>query len=163
MLLQLLEHGDEESRGLAGAGPGHGDDVGAGEDEGHGLALDRGGDPVPLALDPAEHVGAEAEGLEPARPRLLLPLLPPLQLRLRAHVELLLPGHWSGPQLLELLDAGEEEEEGSSNGFAEPSFSSGFIVSLSLFSFLFVYGRKKRENNSKRHNPLKNTKLQIQS
>lgn len=106
MLLQPLEHGDEEGGGLAGAGAGHGDDVGAGEDEGHGLALDRGGDAVPLALDPPEHVGAEAEGLEPPRPRLLPLLLPPLQLCLRAHVRMQPSRHWSAPVVKE-----EEEEE----------------------------------------------------
>lgn len=79
-LLEAVEHGNEEGRGLAGASAGHGDDVGAGEDEGHGLALDGGGDDVALALDPSEHVGAQIHGLESPRPGFLPLLLPPLQL-----------------------------------------------------------------------------------
>jgi hypothetical protein len=55
-LPQLVQHGDEERGGLAGAGAGHGHDVRAAERDGDGLALDGRGDAVPLALDCAEHL-----------------------------------------------------------------------------------------------------------
>lgn len=57
---EALEHGDKEGGGFSGTGAGHGDDVGAGENEWHGLALNRGGDSVPLALDSPVDIGAEA-------------------------------------------------------------------------------------------------------
>lgn len=57
---QPLEHGNEKSGGLSGAGASHGNDVVAGEDEGHGLPLNGSRDLVALALDSSVHIGAQA-------------------------------------------------------------------------------------------------------
>lgn len=91
VLLQLLEHGKEEGRRLARASPGHGHDVDAREYEGHRLPLDRSGDSIALPLDSIVDIGAQPEGLESTRLRLLLKLLLAFQLRLRAHER----RHWS--------------------------------------------------------------------
>lgn len=99
-----VENGDEEGGSLAGAVAGHGDDVRPGEDEGHGFALDGGGDGVALALDPSEHIGAQIHGLKSPRLGLLPLLLPLLQLglgqRSHGHLFLLESGHggrqWDG-------------------------------------------------------------------
>ena len=94
---EAVQHGPQERGGLPGAGAGHGGDVGAREDERHGLALDRRGHAVPLVAHPAVHLLAEPHRLEPARLGLLapaglfaaaparrsLPLRPPLRLRVR--------------------------------------------------------------------------------
>lgn len=61
-----IQHGQQEGGGLPGARAGHGGDVDAGEDERHGLALDRRGHAVPLVAHPAVDLLAEPHRLEPA-------------------------------------------------------------------------------------------------
>lgn len=84
MLPETLEHGDEEGCGFARTGSGHGDDVGAGENDRHGLALNWGGDFVSLALDSSVDIGTEIQGLEATGLGFLLLLLYAFLLCLRA-------------------------------------------------------------------------------
>lgn len=58
VLLQSLKHGKQKRRRLPGTSSGHGDDVVSREDKGHGLALNRCGDSVALALDSFEDIEA---------------------------------------------------------------------------------------------------------
>ena len=64
VLVQPLKHGNQESGSLAGAGAGNGDDVEAGENQRHGLALDWSRDFVSLTLDSSEDIKAQIQGLE---------------------------------------------------------------------------------------------------
>jgi hypothetical protein len=56
-----LKNGQGKARGLARAGLGSAQQVFAGEDDGDGLRLDRGGRGVALVRDSAEQLGAQAE------------------------------------------------------------------------------------------------------
>jgi hypothetical protein len=58
---ELVEYGKDEARGLAGAGLGRAQQILAGEDDGDGLRLDRGGRGVALVRYSAEQLGAQAE------------------------------------------------------------------------------------------------------
>ena len=63
-LVQDLDDGEDEGRGLAGAGLGAGEQVAALEDQRDRLALDRGGLGVALVGDRAKQLGREPEGIE---------------------------------------------------------------------------------------------------
>uniref|UniRef100_A0A1I8HL38 Caveolin n=1 Tax=Macrostomum lignano TaxID=282301 RepID=A0A1I8HL38_9PLAT len=69
---QALQQRHQEGGGLARAGARHGDDIPAGQDVRHGLALDRGGHPVAFAHDALVHWRRQAQRLEATG----LPLLP---------------------------------------------------------------------------------------
>ena len=56
---ETLEHWHKEGSGFSGASTGHGDDVGAGENERHSFALDWSGDFVALAFDSSVDIGTE--------------------------------------------------------------------------------------------------------
>jgi len=58
---QLVEYRKDEAGGLAGAGLGRAQQIFAGEDDGDGLRLDRGGRGVALVRYSAEQLGAQAE------------------------------------------------------------------------------------------------------
>lgn len=61
VLVEALNHGDEKRSRFTGAGASHGNNVRAREDEGHGLALNGGGNFVPFALDSLEHIGTQTQ------------------------------------------------------------------------------------------------------
>ena len=61
VLVEAVNHGDEKRCRFAGAGASHGNDVGARENEGHGLALNGSGDFVTFALDSPEHIRTQTE------------------------------------------------------------------------------------------------------
>ena len=61
VLVEAVNHGNEKRRRFAGTGARHGNDVGAGEDEGHGLALNGSGDFVPFTLDSLEHIRTQTK------------------------------------------------------------------------------------------------------
>ena len=85
VLAEALEHGRKKRSRFARASAGHGDDVGAREDEGHGLPLNGSGHFVAFAFDSLKHIGTQTQRLETPRLCLLLLLLLPLQLRFRTH------------------------------------------------------------------------------
>ena len=76
---ELVQHRDEERRGLPAAGPRHRDDVRAAERDRDRLALNRGGDAVAFPFNRAEHVREEIHRLEPAGFALRLELFSALQ------------------------------------------------------------------------------------
>jgi hypothetical protein len=59
-----LQHGQRESGGLARPGLRSGEKIAAGEDDGNGLCLDRGGGGVALIRDSAEQLGRKAKRIE---------------------------------------------------------------------------------------------------
>jgi len=61
VLVEAVNHGDKKRGRFAGAGASHGNDVGAREDEGHGLALNGSGYFVPFALDSLEHIRTQTQ------------------------------------------------------------------------------------------------------
>jgi len=61
---ESIQYRQDEGRGLAGAGLGGAQKVFAGEDDGDGLRLDRGGGGVALVRDSAKQLGPEAKGIK---------------------------------------------------------------------------------------------------
>ncbi len=63
VLLELVQHGQDEGGGLTGARAGHGHHVGAAHDDGHGLTLDGRGHLVALAQHGLQDLVGETCGV----------------------------------------------------------------------------------------------------